>query len=51
MATGASDLRSDLYLRSLFPGPWGRGSRLESMESKIRQSSDLRLASDLTICK
>ena len=31
-------------LRSLFPGPWGHGSRLGSVGSQIRQSGGLRFA-------
>ena len=41
---GCSQTDSDLFLRGVFPGPWGHGSRPKSMGSEIRQSGDLCLA-------
>src|SRR5580704_3585326 len=41
---GRGKTHSDLCLRSLLPGPWGHGNRLESMGSKIWESGDLCLA-------
>jgi hypothetical protein len=44
LGQGCSETYSDLRLRSLLPGPWGHGNRLESMGRKIWKSGDLCLA-------
>jgi hypothetical protein len=41
---GCNQTDSDLFLRSVFSGPWDHGSRLESMGSEIQESGDLCLA-------
>ncbi len=44
---GGGKTHSDLLLRSLLPGPWGHGNRLEQLRSKIRNPGNLCLVSGM----